>query len=177
MEEIDFEISSPSVKALVAAAEELNVKQYLYPKTLYGNRHFVVFIPPVANGDVNSPDNIYIDDDFYSIDEPGEFTLSYGFGHIHFEAIKGDYEDAAKRAIGFVKDLIEGKTLAFHLRTEYGLEVTGYTLNQSDEDLKQEFLSRCKNYASYADDDEKDDEAFVRVCSWNCQQIKKINLL
>lgn len=183
MEEIEFEVSSPFIKTLVYLAEEFGVKEFLYPKTICGNKHFVVFIPPVANGDNNSPDNIYVDDDFFSTDDDarGEYTLSYGFGHIHFEAgpEREGVVGAARRTLQFVKDLIEGRIIGFHLKTEFGMDVTGYTANRSDEELKEEFLKRCESYATYsmASGAEQDGMPFVRLCYWNKEELRKIDLV
>lgn len=194
MEEIDFEVSSPFIKTLVSLAKEYGVDEYLYPKTLYKNKHFIVFIPPIAQGNINSPDNIYIDDDFSSYggdydddyDEKeseeafGEFTLSYGFAHVHFESGSGEegVTQAARRTLQMVKDLIERNIIGFHLRTEYGLDVTGYTLNQSDEELKEEFLNRAQSYAGYAmaNNLKMQEKPFARICYWNETELKTIEL-
>lgn len=196
MGEIDFEVSSPYIKTLVRVAKEFGVDEYLYPKTICANKHFVIFLPPIAKGDINSPDNIYIDDDFSSYgcddydddydDEEinenffGEFTLSYGFAHVHFESGSSDedVEQAARSVIKMVKDLIEGNVVSFHLKTEYGLDVTGYTLNKSDEELKEDFLHRLKSYSSYsmAQNVQMSNKPMVRICYWNDSNIKTIEL-
>ncbi len=180
MEEIDFEVSSPAIQVLASLAEEYGVKEYLYSKTLIKNRHFVVFIPPVAEGDVNSADNIYIDDDFvhydnydddYDYDEddaesysPMSYTLRYGMSHIHFEAgtAEDECERAARQTLQMVKDIIDGKVLSFHLKAESGLEVTGYTENKSEQELKEKFASYGKGC--------------VRLCGWNNKSIKVIEI-
>lgn len=163
--EIEFSEASEGIKALVKRAEEFGVKEYLYPRAIVGrSKTFVVFIPPCVNGDVDAPDNIYIDDDFWG-DVGGEFTLSYGFSHVHFDTADGD-----EAAIQMVKDIIEHNVVGYHLRILSKYDLTGYIPNYTDEELKVIFTERAKQYGSELKED------FVRICYWNETELKTIKL-
>ncbi len=138
--EKEIKEASQSVQILYDALKQYNVTG-LYDKVVVGKYNpFLVVMPDVANGDIESPSNIYIDVEEYGVDDKdgylsGEFTLNFGFSHSHFTYgyVGGTVEQIANDMANAVHLIQKGEVYSF--RYVSGLQMAGF----------REMLSGYKN--------------------------------
>lgn len=129
--EKEIKEASKSVQILYDALKQYNVTG-LYEKVVVGNYNpFLVIMPEIANGDIESPYNIYIDVEEFGVDEKdgllsGEFTLNFGFSHSHFTYgyVGGTVELISDDMAKAVQMIQNGEVYSF--RYVNGLQMAGF---------------------------------------------------
>ena len=154
---IKFEEACEETKELYAKLLELGVVD-LCQDVFKQKTEFLVVMPKEANGDMAYQSNIYIDVD------PWEFTIQFGYFHMH---ISGVCECAE-----IVKKIYEGKIFSFLLKTSLGMERYGYRdleMYGSKDVISDVFLIQdlreyyANKSGSYDLSDEKMEEIYLKL--------------
>ena len=133
--ELEIEECGVSVKKLYEALKEANVEG-LYPKALEASSGtiFLVVMPEMSKGNVDSGNNIFIDVEEWgylngdaSTAVTGEFTFNYGFGHLHIGyGAHNPIEEGIERIVNIVKGLQNKTMYAYGIVTPIGSVISGY---------------------------------------------------
>lgn len=129
--EIEYSEASQSVQVLYEALKRYNITG-VYDKVVEGEvLPFIVIMPDVANGDIESPCNIYIDVEEYGVDDKdgllsGEFTLNFGMSHSHytFGYVGGTVDIVSDDLAYSIQCIQKGEVYSFQYLT--GLQMGGF---------------------------------------------------